>query len=148
MLIEIDEVGEISYVEILRSAGKDFDDAAVAAAWEFCLHLPKMKMVQPLYKLSLSMANVLDASQVEGAVEDDTSKEELPPAPINVEVILHEMGTKILLTEFESILEATDGTTLTGVSDKEGKISFRGISYRYNNSSIFTSRLPIRIQIF
>ena len=26
LLIEIDEVGEISYVEILRSAGKDFDD--------------------------------------------------------------------------------------------------------------------------
>ena len=70
---------------------------------------------------------VLDASQVEGAVEDNTSKEERPPAPINVEVILHEMGTKILLTEFESILEATDGTTLTGVSDKEGTISFRGI---------------------
>ena len=35
LLIEIDEVGEISYVEILRSAGKDFDDAAVAAAGIF-----------------------------------------------------------------------------------------------------------------
>ena len=91
----------------------------------------------------------IDASQVDGAVEDDTSKEELPPAPINVEVILHEMGTKILLTEFESILDATDGTTLTGVSDKEEKFHFEvsliGIEQQ---QLIFTSRLSIRIQVF
>ena len=94
LLIEIDEVGEISYVEILRSAGKDFDDAAVAAAWEFLFTPAEDENGPTPVQIEFEYGFVLDASQVEGAVEDDTSKEELPPAPINVEVILHEMGTK------------------------------------------------------
>ena len=127
LLIEIDEVGEISYVEILRSAGKDFDDAAVAAAWEFLFTPAEDENGPTPVQIEFEYGFVLDASQIEGAIEDNTSKEDIPPAPINVEIILHEMGTKILLPEYESILEATDGTTLTGISDKEGKISFRGI---------------------
>ena len=35
LLIEIDEAGDVSYIEVLRSAGADFDAAATEAAWEF-----------------------------------------------------------------------------------------------------------------
>ena len=35
LLIEIDASGEVTYIEVLQGAGNGFDEAAVAAAWQF-----------------------------------------------------------------------------------------------------------------
>ena len=96
LLIEIDEAGDVSYIEVLRSAGADFDAAATEAAWEFVL--PPAEDNQDLYPLAIEFEYgfVLDASSVEGAVEDETEEIELP---INLDGVVKEMGTKRLLKD-------------------------------------------------
>ena len=75
-------------------------------------------MVPLLYKLVL-YGFVLDASTVEGAVEDEQAKEEVV-LPINLDGIVVEMGTKRPLANFPILITTTDGTVIETETDENG----------------------------
>ena len=83
LLIEIDEVGDVSYIEVLESAGQDFDAAATEAAWNFVFAPAEDANGPTPVQIEFSYGFVLDASTVDGAVEDEQAKEEVS-LPINL----------------------------------------------------------------
>ena len=74
LLIEIDEVGDVSYIEVLDSAGQEFDAAATEAAWNFVFSPAEDANGPTPVQIEFSYGFVLDASTVEGDVEDDKPK--------------------------------------------------------------------------
>ena len=75
LLIEIDEIGDVSYIEVLESAGQDFDAAATEAAWNFVFSSAEDANGTTPVQIEFSYGFVLDASTVDRAVEDEQAKE-------------------------------------------------------------------------
>ena len=124
LLIEIDEVGDVSYIEVLRSAGEDFDAAAVEAAWNFVFS-PAEDINGPTpVQIEFEYGFILDASTVEGAVEDETAKEEVV-LPINLDGTVLEMGTKRPLADFPVQVTTSDGTVIETTTDQNGYYEIR-----------------------
>lgn len=120
LLIEIDEVGDVSYIEVLTSAGQDFDAAATEAAWNFVFDPAEDANGPTPVQIEFSYGFVLDAASVEGAVEDEQSKEDLE-LTINFDGIVLEMGTKRPLVNFPILITTPDGETLETQTDANGK---------------------------
>ena len=77
--VEIDEAGDVSYIEVASiPAGADFDAAATEAAWEFVFSPAEDESGPVPVAIEFEYGFVLDASSVEGAVEDDTEEIERP----------------------------------------------------------------------
>ena len=119
LLIEIDEVGDVSYIEVLDSAGQEFDAAATEAAWNFVFSPAEDANGPTPVQIEFSYGFVLDASSVEGAVEDEQSKVEAA-LPINLDGIVVEMGTKRPLTKLPVLITTTDGTVIETETDANG----------------------------
>ena len=119
LLIEIDEVGDVSYIEVLESAGTDFDAAATEAAWNFVFSPAEDANGPTPVQIEFSYGFVLDASTVEGAVEDEQAKEEVP-LPVNLDGVVVEMGTKRPLANFPILITTTDGTVIETQTDENG----------------------------
>ena len=119
LLIEIDEVGDVSYIEVLNSAGEEFDTAAVEAAWNFIFSPAEDANGPTPVQIEFEYGFVLDATSVEGAVEDETAKEEVV-LPINLDGNLIEMGTKRPLAEFTITATASDGAVYETTTDSKG----------------------------
>jgi TonB family protein len=130
LLIEIDEAGDVSYVEVLNSAGSDFDQAAVEATWNFVFSPAEDENGPTPVQIEFEYGFVLDAQEKEGAVEDkeiaEEQKEEIV-LPINLAGQLLEMGTRKPLAEFPVQITLSDGTTQETETDDEGNYSFRGV---------------------
>ncbi|MGC6510022.1 MAG: TonB family protein [Myxococcota bacterium] len=124
LLIEIDEAGDVSYIEVLRSAGADFDAAATEAAWEFVFSPAEDASGPVPVAIEFEYGFVLDASSVEGAIEDETEELELP---INLDGVVKEMGTKRLLKDVSVRAELEDGTNIETTTSEEGYYAFRGL---------------------
>ena len=62
---------------MLDSAGVDFDAAATEAAWNFIFDPAEDANGPTPVQIEFSYGFVLDASTVEGAVEDEQAKEEV-----------------------------------------------------------------------
>ena len=126
LLIEIDESGAVSLVEVLNSAGEEFDQAAVKAAWGF-VFTPAEDKDGPLpVQIEFEYGFVLDSKTVEGAVEDEQASEEIE-YPINLDGTLKEMGTRRPLSEFPVTILLPDGTTQQTETDENGYYAFRGV---------------------
>ncbi len=126
LLIEIDESGEVTYIEVLQSAGSGFDEAAVAAAWQF-LFTPAMDESGPVpVAIEFDYGFVLDVSTVENAVPD---AQELPSdLPVNLEGTLTEMGTRRPLPAFPIIILDSDGAEIAQTTtDDIGRFQLRGM---------------------
>lgn len=123
LLIEIDEAGDVSYIEVLQSAGEDFDTAATEAAWKFVFSPAEDENGPTPVQIEFEYGFVLDASSVEGAVEDAQSKEEIQ-GTINLDGLVIEMGTKRPLANFPVIAELPDGTMLETTTTTDGRYEF------------------------
>lgn len=125
LLIEIDETGKVSAVDVLRSLGNGFDEAAVEAAKQF-VFTPAEDETGPVpVAIEFEYGFVLDVQEVEGAVPDAEIAQEVPvEAPVNVEGTLLEMATRRPLA---SMSVAIAGTNISTESDAEGHFEFRGV---------------------
>ena len=125
LLIEIDAEGEVTYIEVLQPAGSGFDEAAVAAAWQFYFKPAADEDGPTPVAIEFDYGFILDSSTVEDAVPE----EEIPPEilPVNLEGSLLEKGTRRPLPEIPVFLIGPDGTPLAQTeTDGEGRYSFRG----------------------
>ena len=119
LLIEIDEVGDVSYIEVLKSGGADFDAAATEAAWNFIFDPAEDANGPTPVQIEFSYGFVLDASTVEGAIEDEQAKEEVV-LPINLDGVVIEMGTKRPLANFPILITTADGAVIETQTDDNG----------------------------
>lgn len=127
LLIEIDALGAVSAVEVLRPAGHGFDEAAVEAAKRFRFR-PAADQTGPVpVAIEFDYGFVLDATTVKSAVPE----EPLPaaaPAPINLEGVLVEMGTRVPLAGVAVRAVGSDGVPCETSTDAQGKWACRGVA--------------------
>ena len=130
LLIEIDEAGDVSYVEVLQSAGEDFDKAAVEAVWNFVFSPAEDANGPTPVQIEFEYGFVLDTKSKEGAIEDKSALEEqkqVEIAPINLAGQLLEMGTRKPLLDFPIVLNLPDGSTQETQTNDRGEYEFRGV---------------------
>ena len=123
LLIEIDELGAVTYIEVLSPAGHGFDEAAAEAAQGFTF-LPAEDENGPTpVAIEFEYGFVLDVEEVEGAVPED-----VPPEPVELPVTLDgsviEMATRINLPEMTVSVMGTEFHTMTA---EDGTFELRGV---------------------
>ncbi|MFT4977644.1 MAG: TonB family protein, partial [Myxococcota bacterium] len=120
LLLEIDEAGEVTTVELLEAAGHGFDEAATDAAWQF-LFTPAEDANGPT-----GVAIEFDYSFVlQAAPQEEETPQELP---VNLEGTVVEKGTRRDLADIA--VQVTDAAeTLLGetTTDRQGRYQFRGV---------------------
>ena len=125
LLIEIDEIGAVTSVELLRPAGYGFDEAAMDAAWEFSFSPAEDEAGPVPVALEFEYGFVLDAAARDDAVPDAAPLDEpVAEAPVNLEGTLLEMGTRRPLPDFPVRVEALG---LDAKTDSDGRFAFRGV---------------------
>jgi TonB family protein len=119
LLLELDETGTVTGVEILTPAGHGFDAAAVEAAKAFRFS-PAEDATGPVpVAIEFAYGFVLDAAATEGA-----EPEEEIVFPVNLEGQAVEMVSRQALPEMAiSVLELGTNTT----TDENGRFEFRGL---------------------
>ncbi len=126
LLIEIDETGAVTSVEVLEAAGWGFDEAAHEAASQF-VFTPAEDETGPVpVMIEFEYGFVLDAAQVEGAVPDEEVAETLEeaPLPVNLEGFLIEMGSRAVVAG--QVVTLAD-SEVTAETDAAGHFEFRGV---------------------
>jgi len=124
LLIELDELGGVTYVEVLQGIGHGLDEAAVEAARQFRF-TPAVDETGPVpVAMEFAYGFVLDAREVEEAVPEAPAEPEL--LPVNLEGRVVEMGTR---RELAGILvtRSAGGTEEQTETDAEGRWAFRGV---------------------
>ncbi|MEL6345005.1 MAG: TonB family protein [Myxococcota bacterium] len=123
LLLEIGETGEVNYVEVLEPAGHGFDEAAVEAAWQFYFSPAEDANGPTPVAIEFDYGFVLEAP-----VEEAPDPEEPPPpAPVNLEGQVVEMGTRRPLPDIGVQLRGSSGALLDETTtDAEGRYEFRG----------------------
>lgn len=123
--IEIDATGKVSQVVVIRPAGNGFDEAAVEAVKQFTF-TPAEDPTGPVpVIIEFDYGFVLDAAAKEGAVPEAPPPDQAAAeAPVNLEGVVVEMGTRRPLADFLVRVEPAGMETST---DKDGKYSFRGV---------------------
>ncbi len=121
LLIEIDETGAVTGVEVLQPAGSGFDEAATAAARQFRFS-PAVDETGPV------------PVAIEFAYGFELAPEEPAPAapdpatlPVNLEGTLVEMGTRVELAGYDVLAVLPDGTIESATTDAGGRYAFRGL---------------------
>jgi len=123
LLIEIDETGKVSYVEVLRPAGYGFDEAAVEAVLQMTFSPAEDTNGPTAVALEFDYGFVLDVTGVEGAVPEEFPEEPVE-LPVNLEGRVLEMATRRPLPE---MAVAVVGTDLVAQTDEAGNFEFRGV---------------------
>jgi len=128
LILDIDETGKVTHVEVEQPAGNGFDEAAVDAAWKF--HFSPAEDASGPVPVSIEFAYgfVLDAASQQGAVPEPPA-EEAPAAeaPVNLEGTLLEMGTRRALAGFAIHVVAQGGVTQDTTTDASGHFALRGV---------------------
>lgn len=121
LLLEIDEYGEVTYVELLESAGNGFDEAAMDAAWQF-LFSPAEDANGPTgVAIEFDYGFVLQAAP-------EQPDEPPPPLPVNLEGTLVEMGTRRVLSGIAVQVQTADGSVFAETTtDDDGRYQFNGV---------------------
>jgi len=117
LLIEIDETGAVSHVEVDTPAGHGFDEAALEAAKQFVFSPAEDEYGPVPVLIEFAYGFALDAAPEEP---------EAPPVelPINLDGTLTEKGTRQPLAAFEVTLPDLE---MSAESDANGKFFFRGV---------------------
>ncbi|TNE92247.1 MAG: TonB family protein [Deltaproteobacteria bacterium] len=128
LLIEIDETGTVTYVEVLQEAGNGFDEPAAEAARQMTF-TPAMTEAGPVpvafefaYGFKLSPEDEVVAP--EGGEGEGEQVVEPPPPPVNADGILREMGTR---NPVAGALITIEGTDIEAETDEEGRFELRGV---------------------
>jgi len=123
LLIEIDETGAVSSVEVLDGPGYGFDEAAAEAARGFVFTPAETEEGPVPVAVEFDYGFVLDSEPV-APVEDDA---DTPPAPVNLKGTLIEMGTRIPLADHEVLAVDGNGVQHSTITNKKGRFGFRGL---------------------
>ena len=124
LLIEVDETGAVSKVEVLTEAGYGFDEAAVEAARQFVFSPAETAEGPVPVALEFEYGFQLAAEAPVDASPDAEPEVELP---VNLEGSLVEMGTLNDLASFDVQVVLADGSTMTATTDDAGRFAFRGV---------------------
>jgi len=123
LILEINEVGEVTYVEVVSPLGYGFDEAATTAAWELTFTPAEDENGPTPVAIEFSYGFVLDSEATDGAHAQEI-EEEVIPAPINLDGRAIEMVSRRPLEEMAVSLPELSLSTL---SDAEGRFEFRGV---------------------
>jgi len=121
LLIELDELGAVTAVEILESAGHGFDEAAEQAAWQLVFTPAQDEQGPVPVALEFEYGFTLDS--LPPPLEPDTPA---PPLPVNLEGTVLEAGTRIPL-EGIALWILVDGERVDTRSDVTGHWAFHGV---------------------
>lgn len=143
LLIDIDEEGKVTDVQVEKSAGHGFDEAAVAAARQFRFSPAEDAQGPVPVEIEFEYGFVLDASSKPNATpQTDTGASPdsaaAPPKPVNISGVLLEMGTRRPIAGAEvhlTLPQATEsagaaapaGVETVATTDANGVFTFRGI---------------------
>lgn len=114
VLIELDEEGEVSTIDVVTPAGRGFDEAAVDA-------ILQMKFA-PARTEAGPVPVTFEFNYGFRFEPEEVTPEEVV-LPVNLEGRIREMGTR---QELEGIDVVVDGTGLTTKTDAEGRFQIRG----------------------
>lgn len=124
LLLEIDESGAVTSVEILQPAGHGFDEAAANAAWKLRFSPAEDETGPVPVAIEFEYGFVLDAASRAGAAPEGG---EVAPPPVNLNGNLVEMGTRRPLAGFAVRVQTADGSLLETTTDDEGFFELRGV---------------------
>ena len=124
LLIEIDETGKVSYVEVLQGLGHGFDEAAVEAVQQMLFSPAEDPNGPTAVALEFAYGFVLDTGSHEDAVPQEEAEPEPVEAPVNLTGQVIEMATRRQLGE---MFVSVAGTELTTQTDAEGRFELRGV---------------------
>ncbi len=128
LLLEIDETGKVTHVEVLAPAGHGFDEAALEAAWSLRFSPAEDASGPVPVAIEFNYGFVLDAASQEGAVpEEATPEQPAAEAPVNLEGELVEMGTRRPLKDFAVLVEAPGVEAQQTTTDAQGRFQLRGV---------------------
>ncbi len=132
LLLEIDETGKVTYVEVLAPAGNGFDEAALEVAWKLRFSPAEDANGPVPVAIEFAYGFVLDAAAQEGAVPEESAPQPVAEAPVNLEGELLEMGTRRPLKGFAILVEgqgskAPGAEPLQTVTDDQGRFQLRGV---------------------
>jgi TonB family protein len=138
LLIEIDEAGTVSAVEVLTPAGYGFDEAAAEAARQMRFTPAEDESGPVPVAIEFDYGFVLDSSADERAIPQETI--DADKAVVNLEGILREMGTRRPLEGFVVRAEIKEKSFEAEVTtDANGRFSFAGVP---NSRVSLTSAQP------
>ena len=123
LILEINEAGEVTYVEVVTPLGYGFDEAAETAAWGLTFTPAEDENGPTPVAIEFSYGFVLDADATDGAHAQEV-EEEVAPAPINLDGQIIEMVSRRSLEEMAVSLPSLSMSVL---SDSEGRFEFRGV---------------------
>ena len=125
LLIEIDDTGTVTNATIEVPVGQGFDEAALAAVRQMRF-TPATTAEGPV-----PVAFEFDYGFVLKPVEPPPEAPiEVAPAVVNLDGIVHEMGTRRLLEGVTLVVDgvtAPDGSAYTAVTDAAGHFELRGV---------------------
>ncbi len=124
LLIEIDETGSVSSVEILEGAGWGFDEAASEAASHFRFSPAEDERGPVPVLIEFEYGFQLAPDEVPADTDNSTDTAALEP--VNLDGRLLEMGTRRPLEHFPVLLD--DLPEIQTETDSDGCFSFRGLS--------------------
>jgi len=125
LLVEIDETGTVTKVEVLRPAGNGFDEAAVEATrqFKFTPAATELGPVPVQIEFDYGFVNDPDPATTVPPPADEAEAD----LPVSITGTLKEMGTRIPLAEFEVTATGADGTVRTALTDGSGRFALRGL---------------------
>ncbi len=124
LAIEIDETGAARTVEVIRSAGYGFDEAAVEAAKLFRFSPAEDASGPVPVIIEFEYGFLLDSSTRSDAVPQEVVEEAPVEQPVNLEGQVVEMGTRRPLADITLRLEPSGLETIT---DANGRYQLRGV---------------------
>lgn len=127
LLIDIDETGTVTHVEVETPAGNGFDEAALAAVLQMKF-TPAKTSAGPV-PVTFEFAYGFQLKS-ETPLVNEEHPAEVVPATVNVDGTIHEMGTRRLLSEITVVVVgATDanGADLTTTTGDDGTFQLRGV---------------------
>ena len=123
LLIEVDETGKVTAVEVIEAAGYGFDEAATEAAKAFMFKPARTEAGPVPVSVEFQYGFVLDSDP---AAPPPPPQEEL--SDINLKGTLLEMGTRIPLADHEVRAVDASGVTHTTTTTSKGRFAFRGLA--------------------
>ena len=136
LAISIDAAGAVTSVEVVTPAGQGFDEAAAEAARQMRFSPARDASGPVAVVLEFAYQFKLDAAPApggEGSAAAPPPVPEIPDdAPVNLEVLLLEMGTRRPLAGFPVRVEPADPASelapREGTTGPDGKLSVRGLA--------------------
>lgn len=136
LAIDVDELGEVTRVEIVESAGADFDMAALDAAAAFVFSPAEAGELGPvpvriLYRYAFVLGAPVEARTATVAAEIPRAAGEVYAASARFSGVVREAGTRAPVAFAKLTLASADAPTGTETSteaDARGRFVFQGLS--------------------